>query len=188
VAWLLEELEIPYGVEKYIIGDKRLRQPEFRKLHPLGRVPLLEDDGVIMFESGAIIDYLLTRYDGGRLKPQSSDTNFPEYLQWFHFSEGMIMPPINTLVVETVLLPPERSNQVNIDRAKKLLGLILDVVNEKLSNEIYLAGEFSAADIMTGHAVIMASKYGIDFSDKVNLLTYKDRLLQRPSLKIAWSL
>ena len=98
------------------------------------------------------------------------------------------MPPINTIVVETVLLGPDRRNQTNIDRATKLLGLILDTVEKKLSDQNYLAGQFSAADIMTGHAVIMASKSGADLSSRTNLIKYTNRLMKRPSLKKAWTL
>ena len=64
------------------------------------------------------------------------------------------MPPLNTIVVETVLLPPERKNEVNVKRATKILGQILNSVEDRLNQVEYLAGEFSAADIMSGHALI----------------------------------
>ena len=188
VAWLLEELKLSYTIEKYQVGDRFLRQPEYKKIHPLGRIPVLEDNDITIFESGAIIEYILAKYGNGKLRPNFTDPNFSDYLQWFHFSEGMLMPPMNTIVVETVLLGPDRRNQTNIDRARKLLGVILDTVNERLSVQNYLAGQFSAADIMTGHAVIMAAKSGADLSNKVNLLEYTERLMNRPSLKTAWSL
>ena len=76
------------------------------------------------------------------------------------------MPPLNTIVVETVLLPPERKNEVNVKRATKILGQILNSVEDRLNQVEYLAGEFSAADIMSGHALIMADHHGIDFSEK----------------------
>lgn len=188
VAWLLEELKLSYDIKKYHVGDRVLRQPDYKKIHPLGRIPVLEDNEVTIYESGAIIEYILAKYGNGKLKPKITDPNFSDYLQWFHFSEGMLMPPINTIVVETVLLGPDRRNQTNIDRATKLLGLILNTVEKKLSDQNYLAGQFSAADIMTGHAVIMASKSGVDLSSKANLLEYADRLMKRPCLKKAWAL
>ena len=65
IAWLLEELGITYEIEKYSVGDKALRTPEFYKLHPMGRVPVLEDKEVTIYESGAILEYLLAKYDNG---------------------------------------------------------------------------------------------------------------------------
>ena len=188
VAWLLEELELLYEIEKYTIGDRALRESEFKKMHPLGRVPVLVDGDVKLYESGAIIQYLLEKYSSGPLAIESTNSNFHQYLQWFHFAEGMIMPPLNTIVVETVLLPPERKNEINLKRATKILGLILDTIEDRLSEVEYLAGEFSAADIMSGHAVIMTAHHGIDLSKKPKCKHYIDRLMSRPQLQKAWSL
>ena len=62
IAWLLEELELSYTLEKYSVGDRALRTPEYYKLHPMGRVPVLEDGNVKIYESGAIVQYLLARH------------------------------------------------------------------------------------------------------------------------------
>ena len=188
VAWLLEELELLYEIEKYTIGDRALREPEFKKVHPLGRVPVLLDGDITLYESGAIIQYLLEKYSSGPLQIESTHSNFHQYLQWFHFAEGMIMPPLNTIVVETVLLPPERKNEVNVKRATKILGQILSSVEDRLDQVEYLAGEFSAADIMSGHALIMAGHHGIDLSEKPNCQKYVNKLMSRPSLQKAWAL
>ena len=67
------------------------------------------------------------------------------------------MPPVNSIVVETILLPPERRNQGNVDRAVKLLSRMLAAVDEGLKGREYLAGNFSGADIMTGHACTVAA-------------------------------
>ena len=98
------------------------------------------------------------------------------------------MPPLNTIVVETVLLPPERKNDVNVKRATKILGQILNSVEDRLNQVEYLAGEFSAADIMSGHALIMAGYHGIDLSEKPNCQKYVNKLMSRPSLQKAWAL
>ena len=188
VAWLLEELGLPYDYENFTIGDKSLRAPDYLSIHPLGRVPVLQDGDVRLYESGAIIQYILAKYGSGKLQPEVRDINFSQFLQWFHYAEGMIMPPMNTIVVETVLLPAERRNEVNVKRATKLLGQMLKVVDSRLTKRKYLVDEFSAADIMSGHATIMAQHHGVDFSDKPNLISYISRLLERPALKKAWSL
>ena len=88
--------------------------------------------------------------------PEVLSPEFPRYLQWLHYAEGMIMPPVNIIVVETILLPKERRNQVDVDRAVKLLSRMLNAVETGLEGREFLAGAFSGADIMTGHACTMA--------------------------------
>ncbi|MDK3018266.1 glutathione S-transferase family protein [Pseudodonghicola flavimaris] len=189
VAWLLEELGLDYDLEKLELGSPEMRTPEFRKIHPMGRVPVLEDGDIRIFESGAIIQYVLALYGNGRLQPAVRTAEFAQYLQWFHYCEGMIMPPINTLVVETILLPPERRTELNVKRASKLLHQMLTAVEAHMEGRDFIAGEFSAADIMTGHSVTVSrDMLGIDFGDLPNLSGYADRLLARPALQKARSL
>ena len=186
IVWLFEELGLPYELERYKLGDKAMRSPEYLEIHPMGRVPCLEDGEVRLFESGAIVQYVLARYGQGRLVPAVDSPAFPAYLQWLHFAEGMIMPPVNTLVVETMLLPPERRTQVNVDRALKLLTKSLQTVDAALGGKEFMAGEFSAADIMTGHACIVASRLGVDTTTMPALAAYIARLSARPALEKAW--
>lgn len=189
IAWLLEELGLDCEIAHYRIDDGSLRRPEYREIHPMGRVPVLEDGPVRLFESGAIIQYILGRYANGRLAPDPDDqVAFADYLQWLHYAEGMIMPQINIIMVETVLLPPDRRHEVNVKRATKLLGQMLTLVNQRLSDRDYLAGDFSAADCQTGHAVIMATRLGADIADKPNIQPYVDRLMARPALQKTWEL
>ena len=192
VAWLLEELGLDYEIEKYSVGDRALRTPEYYKIHPMGRVPVLVDGDVRIYESGAIVQYLLAKYGNGKFVPSIDDPNFPEYLQWVHYAEGSIMQQVNVLVVETILLPPEKKNEVNVARALKLLKVALANVNNIMQNREYLAGAFTGADIMTGHACFAASRLqaergndGVDISEMSNLSSYIDRLTDRPAFKKA---
>ena len=68
VAWLLEELDLLYEVEKFTVGDRVLREPEYKKVHPLGRIPVLIDGDAKLYESGAIVQYILAKYSSGKLK------------------------------------------------------------------------------------------------------------------------
>ena len=83
-------------------------------------------------------------------------------------------------------MPAERRNQANVDRAVKLLGRMLEAVEAHLAGRKFLAGAFSGADIMTGHATIVAAKLGADVSDKPNVQAYIERLNARPALQAAW--
>ncbi|MEX0279913.1 MAG: glutathione S-transferase family protein [Arenibacterium sp.] len=189
IAWLLEELGLEYELERFQLGDRAMREPEYLAVHPLGRVPALEDGDVMLFESGAIVQYLLARYGEGRFNPAPDSPAFPAYLQWLHYAEGMIMPPINIIVVETILLPPERRNETNVKRAQKLLNQMLTAVDAQLADRDYLAGEFSGADIMTGHAShVSQAMLKIDYSDKPNLAAYVERLRARPAFQKVLSL
>ena len=95
------------------------------------------------------------------------------------------MPQVNTIVVETILLPPERKNDVNVARAFKLLNIALLNVDNNLENKDFLTGTFSGADIMTGHACIGAKRVGADISNMANVGNYINRLLSRPALQKA---
>jgi len=185
--WLFNELNLPYELEVYPLGDKSMRTPEYLKVHPMGRVPALEDGELTIFESGAIVQYVLEKYGNGKMLPTISSPNYPNYLQWLHYAEGMIMPQINIIVVETIFLPEERRNQTNVDRATKLLTRMLTAIDLHMQDREFLAGEFSGADIMTGHACIVSGRLGADISDKPNVSAYIERLEARPALKTAWT-
>jgi glutathione S-transferase len=187
IVWLFEELGLPYDIERFKLGDPRMRAPEYLRVHPMGRVPALVDGDTTIVESGAIVEYVLAKYGNGRLVPAVSSPDFARYLQWLHYAEGMIMPPVNIIVVETILLPPERRNQVNVDRAVKLLSRMLTAVDAGLQGREFLAGGFSGADIMTGHACTVARRLGADVSDKPNVAAYIERLNARPAMQRAWA-
>ena len=188
IAWLLEELGLDYELERFELGQKAMREPPYTDVHPAGRVPALQDGDVTIFESGAIVEYLIARHSGGRLRPAENSADFPAYLQWLHYCEGMIMPQVNVIMVETVFLPPDRKNEVNVKRATKLLNQMLSVLEMHMEGREFIAGEFSGADIMTGHAVIVSGRLGADMSDKPNLAAYAERLKARPALQKALSL
>lgn len=186
IVWLLEELGLSYDLELYKLGDPGMRSPEYLKVHPMGRVPVLQDGDTKIFESGAIVQYVLAKYGEGKLSPNPSSPDFGTYLQWLHYAEGMIMPQVNIIVVETILLPEDRRSKVNEERAKKLLTRMLNAVETGLEGKQYIAGEFSGADIMTGHACVVSGRLGADLSDKPNVGAYIERLESRPSLAKAW--
>lgn len=184
IVWLLEELQLPYELNKMEFHPKELKSEEHRARHPLGRVPVLEDDNVILYESGAIVEYILARHGNGALKPDVQDAKYPEFLQWFHYCEGMIMPPINTIVVQTILLPPERKNQEILEQAQKLLAKSLAPLNDALQGRNYFIGDFSAVDIMLGHSCYMARRIGCVSDEMKNLMAYLQRIETRPAFQI----
>jgi len=188
IIWLLEELSLPYEVNKMAFHPSDLKSDEHRKRHPLGRIPVLDDGDIRIYESGAIIEYIIERHKNGGLKPSIEDPNYPEFLQWFHYCEGMVMPPINTIVVQTILLPKDRRDDTALSQAQRLLTKSLAPVNEALDNKEYLIGDFSAADIMLGHACYMSNRMGCVTDEMVNLKNYVGNISNRPAFKIAISM
>jgi len=185
IVWLLEELGLDYEINKMAFHPKDLKSDEHRARHPLGRIPVLDDGDVSIYESGAIVEYILERHKNGGLKPAVDAPEFPEYLQWFHYCEGMVMPPINTIVVHTLLLPPDRQDAGVRDQAKRLLTKSWGPVDEALAGKDYLVGDFSAADIMLGHAAFMSNRLGCVSDEMVNLKAYVDRIEARPNFQTA---
>ncbi len=121
-------------------------------------------------------------------------------------SDGFLMTSLMLVALSAVCRPPDNwkaqgpnvpqgnqpvsyranCNQANVDRAVKLLGRMLEAVDAHLADREFLAGAFSGADIMTGHATIVAAKLGADVSDKPNVRAYIERLSARPALQAAW--
>ena len=187
-AWLLEELGLDYELERFTLGDKAMRDAAYLAKNPNGRVPVLEDGDVTISESTAIAQYLVARYGNGRFVPATDSPDFPVYLQWLHYAEGMIMMPMGQIVVETILLPPERRSEEHAKRATKLLGRMLIAVEAHMDGREYLAGDFTAADTITGHAVLMCKRMGADMTGMDNLAAYMDRLMARPAAQKAFAL
>ena len=112
VLWMLEELGLDYELRRYPRDPKTLlAPPELRQVHPLGKAPVLQDGDLILAESGAILDYLVDRYDVHRqLSPSPVPAEGKEridYRYWLHYAEGSAMPPmLLTLVISRIRSAP----------------------------------------------------------------------------------
>ncbi len=185
IVWLLEELGLPYEMNRMDFHPQDLKSDEHRARHPLGRIPVLDDGDVRIYESGAIVEYILERHRNGGLKPVVDAPEFPMYLQWFHYCEGMVMSPVNTIVVHTILLPPERRDETALGQARRLLTRTLAPVDQALAGKDYLIGYFSAADVMLGHACFMANRLGCVTDTMANLKGYVERISARQAFQTA---
>ena len=188
IYWLLKELDLPFELNRMDFHPKDLKSDEHRSRHPLGRVPVLDDGDVRDLRVGRDRRVRARaprarEAQARRRQPRSS----PQYLQWFHYCEGMVMPPINTIVVHTILLPPDRRDETALGQAQRLLAKALGPVEEALEGKDYLIGEFSAADCMLGHSCIMANRLGVVTDDMPNLKAYAERLLARPACAEAFA-
>lgn len=170
---------MPYALNKMDFHPRDLKAEEHRARHPLGCVPVLDDGEVTIWESGAIVKYVLERHKNGGLEPAVEDPMWPIYQQWFQCCEGMVIPPVNTIGVQTILLPQDRRDRVALSQTQRLLTKALRPINDWLNGKDYLIGHFSAADIMLGHACFMANRLGAVTQDIPHLAAYVQRISDR---------
>lgn len=160
VLWLLEELGVPYEVKRYERDAKTmLAPPELRAIHPLGKSPVITDDGKTIAETGAIVEYIIETYGQGRLIPAAGGPERLRYTYWLHYAEGSAMTPLLLKLVFTAL--PERApgllkGLVRSIASKAQQGFVdpqlkahVDYWEAELTKTPWFAGaEFTAADIM----------------------------------------
>jgi glutathione S-transferase len=94
ILWLMEELGVPYEIRHYKRLETRLAPPELAAIHPVGKSPVITDNGRVVFESAAIIDYLIRRHGKGRLAPDPASAEYDDYQMWLHYAEGSAMLPL----------------------------------------------------------------------------------------------
>ena len=100
IVWLCEELELPYELHKHTRDAvTRLSPPALKAMHPLGSAPLIEDGDLLLAESAAIVEYIIVKHGGGRLKPGPEHADYAEFLYWFHFSNGNLQPTMGRLMM-----------------------------------------------------------------------------------------
>lgn len=187
VVWLLEELGVPYELAPMSLRDGSLRAPEYRAKNPLGRVPTLEDEGVVFYESGAILQYLLERYGEGRLEPATQSPSRPIFLQWFHWAEATLLPPIVLINGNRFVLKEEDRSDAALRVARRQLAKILAVLDDAVRDKQFLVDdELTAADIMAGYGVTLAKLVGELPDEPTAVHAWLEGLAARPAYKRAF--
>lgn len=188
VLWLLEELGLDYELEVLPFDPKALKSADYLVISPFGKVPVLVDDTLTMFESVAIIQYLLEHYGEGRLRPQHNSKHYGEFLSWLHFGESTLMQPVAQIAAHLFLLPEDQRSQERLEEAKRAFQHYAKVLNDKLAGREYIVGdEFTAADIVIGYTLHAAAQCGALPDDLPALKSYYERLAARPAFKKATS-
>ena len=186
LLWLLEELGLPYEIEKVAFAPKP--QP-FAQATPFGKVPALEDGTVKMFESGAMVEYVLERYGNGRLAPAVGHADRPAYLQWLHFSESTAFAPVSVVVWMKIYRQDAEQNAALIADAQVRAAVAFDFLEQHMGRHDYLLPSgFSAADIMMGFTLSASRTFGIIDEKFTKLDAYSQRLAARPALVKAMTL
>ena len=185
VLWLCEELGLPHTVKTIEFAGPYRATPEWRALNPVGKVPAMTDGDFSMFESGAMVQYLLDRYGNGRLQPPAGSEAHGRYLQWSWFAESTYARPIGEIVNHRRAFGEAGQIPAVVDEMKGRARLCSEAVDRELQSRPFLLGdEFTAADIMMGYTVLIARRLtSVDGLDA--LQAYWDRLSSRPALQRA---
>ena len=203
ILWLMEELEIPYQIKFYQRDAKTmLAPPELKAVHPLGKSPVITDDGnpmgnITLAESAAIIDYLVKTYGNGRLMPADNTPERIRYDYWMHYAEGSAMPP---LVMKLIFnqIPKQKMPFFARPIARKItervvgayidpqLKLHLDYLSSELQPSGWFVGNvFSAADIQLSFPLEAASQRTNLKQQYPKLVDFLKRIHARPAYQRA---
>jgi glutathione S-transferase len=157
VRWLLEELGVPYQIAALEFSPASLRSAEHLARHPLGQVPVIEDDGLVLFESGAILQHIMERHGDGGLLPPAGTAERSLCWQWFHFGETAVGRYFGDIVrSHHRKTEAERVPSVIAEARERFAGSVR-VIESALGDRPYLLGDrFSVADIMVSYAPIVA--------------------------------
>jgi len=183
ILWLLEELGIPYEIVKYERNaETRLAPAALKTVHPLGKAPVIEDDGRILAESGAIMEYVLRKYGKGRLVPPEASQAYFDHLYWLHFAEGSAMLPL------LLALYTGRLGEAAAPLQPRITGETANMLGHMeagLKGKPYFIGpELDAADIQLMFVAEAADARDL-LKDYPNLKAFLDRCKARPAFKRA---
>lgn len=184
VLWMLEELGLGYEIRHYRRNKTTmLAPPELKAVHPLGKSPVIEEDGLVIAETGAIVEYLVGRADG-RLGPAAHRDAVLRYRFFLHYAEGSMMPP---LLLKLVLGRVPLFGRAAQKRIQPMIDTHLDFVESELATRPWFAGdELSAADIMMSFPLEAArARAGLDNGRRPATIAWLDKLRARPAYQAA---
>jgi glutathione S-transferase len=196
VLWLLEELGVRYEVRRYERNKTTmLAPPELKAIHPLGKSPVITEEGRTLAETGAIVEYILARFGQGRLVPEPGTDDQLRFLYWLHYAEGSAMTPLLLKLVFTRIpqgAPPLLRglvkgvmNQANARLADPQIRLHLDYWDGELAKAEWFCGrQFSAADIMMSFPLEAAAARA-DAKSRPMVKAFLDRIHARPAYQAA---
>lgn len=179
-AWMLKELELPYEYVPINAHNGGTHTPEFLKLNPNGRVPVLDDNGFLLFESMAINLYLARTYGGAMAGRDPREAALIE--QWTFWVVTEIEKPLLWAAVNHKLFAPEQRNAEEAAAALKKLSRPFKVLEQQVAQRPYLVGDrFTAADLNVSTVLTLVPLCGIDISAYPAMAQWMERCLERPA-------
>lgn len=185
IVWLCEELGIPYELKAYDRdATTRLAPDAYRALHPLGTAPIITDGDLVLAESAAIMAYIIAKHGGGQLAVAPDEPGYADYLFWFHFGNGSLMPGRIMDLVAAML--GEGMGALG-DAMQARNARMYAMMNVQLGKTEYLAGDaFTAADIISVFPLTTMRMFApLDLSPYPNIQAYLKRIGARPAYQAA---
>jgi glutathione S-transferase len=182
ILWLLEELNVPHEIKHYQRdAQTRLAPPELKAIHPLGKSPVITDEGRVIIESGAIIDYIVRHY-GQTLQPAITSKEYDDYQQWLHYAEGSAMLP---LLLKLYVSRLGDAGAPLSPRIESEIANHIGFVNSSLEGKEWLiGGQMTAADIQMSF-VGEAASARTNRSNYPNIEAWVKRFQARPAYQKA---
>jgi glutathione S-transferase len=182
ILWLMEELGLPYEIKRYQRMATRLAPPELAAIHPVGKSPVITDGGRTVFESGAIIDYVIRRHGKGRLQPDPATPAYDDYQMWLHYAEGSAMLPLMLNLYVSRLGEGGKPLHARIESE---IANHLGYLDSHLKSSQFLVGDlFTGADVNMSFVAEIAEVYGKRASFP-SFDAWIRRLHERPAYKKA---
>lgn len=179
--WLCYELDLAFEIDTIDFSPEARKSTEWRAISPTGKVPALTDGDLTMFESGAMIDYILERYGDGRLRPAPGTAESAVHQQWCWFSESTLIRPLG---INLLLRKKEESGNAIAAEGEQKTRECLEVVDQAVSDRDFLLGaDFTAADIMMGFTLQLLAKLKLLDAQYPHAQSYLDRLMARDAFK-----
>lgn len=188
IIWLMEELSLPYKLEKFQRGPDMLAPASLKQVSPLGKAPAIRDGDLTLIESGAIVEYIINQHGGGRLGVPVSSPDYARYLQWMHFAEGSAMTQfLIHLFFAGGFIPGIDQSQPMVQRFIGRTPEMLKFLDGELSRSPYFVGDqFTAADLMMNFAFGVLTKFmQMDLSAYPNIQRHLALIGERPAYKKA---
>jgi glutathione S-transferase len=186
IVWLCEELGVRYDLKRYDRDSRTmLAPPDYKALHPIEAAPVITDGDVLLAESAAIVEYILTRYGTGRLSVAPDQPGYADYLYWFHFVNGSLQPALSRgMVLRFAGIAPDHPMTASLEARRHLA---LSAVDTRLGRFPYLAGEaLTVADIMIVFTLTTMRYFlPFDIAPYPHILAYLQRIAARPAYQAA---
>jgi glutathione S-transferase len=186
VVWLAEELGLPYRLHTLEMFSDAMKAPDYLRIHPLGKVPAIDDEGFVLWETTAILSYLIGRYSDGSLLPPRETQDGARALQWMEFGENSLTVIMGEIAAHSGPIPEKWRVPALVDRGRAIAPNLVAIVEEALGGGPYVLGErFSAADIMLGFGLGIARYLEFVSDATPRTRDYLERLTARPAYQRA---
>ncbi len=186
VVWLCEEIGLDYRLESVEMFSDAMQRPEYLAIHPLGKVPAIEDGDFVLWETIAILQHLDAKYGDGKLIPPRDTEAGALALQWMAYGENPLTLTMGQIAAHSGPMPEERRIPALVESGREIAPSLVGVIERALGDRTWILGDaFSAADIMLAYGLFIARHLGYVGDATPRVRAYCERALGRPAFQKA---